>query len=67
MLPEVEYRAVIKYLTKKQLSGKQILEELQNTYGRETVAENEIGHIPSTDFHAEFVLGLQRCCGNGFC
>ena len=42
MLLEVEYRAVIKYLTKKQLSGKQILEELQNTYGSESPSKTTV-------------------------
>ena len=42
MLPEVEYRAVIKYLTKKKLSGKQILEELQCTYGGESPSKTSV-------------------------
>ena len=42
MLPEVEYRSVIKHFVKKKLCGKEILEELQSVYGSESPSKTSV-------------------------
>ena len=42
MFPEVEYWSIIKYLDKKKLCRKEILEELRNVYGSESLSKTTV-------------------------